>query len=309
MSSVYASTTAGTVGFTVAQPSSGYTIVSTGLSPITTTDGYALYRFHSSGTISLAGLNKYGPATIQIMCVGGGTYGGGIFNDSSGGRALIGGGAGGFVESTITLPTDQTINIVIGNGGTGSSSAQAPPNGENSTVSFTINTENNLTAYGGYGNGYSGNPTSNRSGYHTDGVSKQGGGGGGSGGVGSNAVQNGGTASNGGNGGSGKKPTKPGILTQYPTTYWAGGGGGGSSRSGGLVWPAGGKGGIGGGGGGRGNDNGAYGSNAYATSSNQLWGGPNTGSGGGSMTFSDNSGTGDTAMSGGSGIVMIAIKI
>jgi hypothetical protein len=308
MSSVYASTTAGTVGFTVAQPSSGYTIVSTGLSPITTTDGYALYRFHSSGTISLAGINKYGPATIQIMCVGGGTYGGGFITDSSGTRFHIGGGAGGFVESTITLPTDQTINIVIGNGGTGSSSAQAPPNGENSTVSFTINTENNLIAYGGSGNGYSGNPTSNRPGYYTDGVSLICGGGGGSGGVGSNAVQNG-TATNGGQGGSGKKPTKPGILTQYPTTYWAGGGGGGSSRSGGLVWPFGGTGGIGGGGGGRGTETGTYGSNAYATSSNQRWGGPNTGSGGGSMTFSDNTGQGDTAMSGGSGIVMIAIKI
>jgi hypothetical protein len=285
MSSVSAITTAGTLGFSVSAPI-GYNILTSGLAPIITTDGYALYRFHSSGTMNLSGIvAKYSPATLQVMCVGGGSGGAGN-----------GGSAGGFIETTITLTTEQTINITVGNGGGSGGS------GGNTSISFSSNPEYNMIAYGGTIT-MSGAPTQNTVG-NPIGTSGYGGGGG-SGGVGGNATSaqrvpvNTGTNIFGGDGGIGKKPTKPGIATQYPTTYWAGGGGGYGSD--GTTTVGTGYGGIGGGGGGYnffGTSQKNQGSNGYGGAAlNSPNAQTNSGSGGG------NSGTG------GSGIVMIAVKV
>ena len=271
MSSVSAITTAGTLGFSVSPPI-GYNVLSTGLAPIITTDGYALYRFHSSGTMNLSGIvAKYSPATLQVLCVGGGSIG-----------APTGGSGGGFLESTITVTTEQTITVTVGNGG----QSGIDICGGNTSVSFSNNPEYNMIAYGGTPT-MSGAPTANPAGARPD-INSGYGGGGGAGGAGVS-----GTYQTSGAGGPGKAPTKPGILTQYPTTYWAAGGGGESG------WYGRGNGGIGGGGGGTSSQGaGLQGPNGYAgVQAQSVNGQTNSGSGGG------------PSGSGGSGIVMIAVKI
>ena len=290
MSSVFATTTAGTLGVSVGPP--GYNIATTGLAPLTTSDGYYIYRFHSSGTMTISGITaKRGAAQLQIMCVGGGSSGiGGSFANGGG----LGGSGGGFLESTVALSQAQTINITVGNGGSAADSplgAFTVNNGENSTVSFSANTEYNMISYGGTGT-MSGAPTANAPGTTFPGFPGYGGGGG-AGGVGAN-----GDYQVGGNGGPGKKPTKPGILTYYPTIYWGGGGGGATNYS------FAGNGGLGGGGGGFSGSQGfriqganGYGGTAIYSPNAQI----NSGSGGG--------GRNEVGGGGGSGIVMIAVKI
>lgn len=291
MSSVFATTTAGTLGVSVGTP--GYNIATTGLAPLTTSDGYYIFRFHTSGTMSISGITtKRGPAQLQIMCVGGGSSGcSGSYANGGG----LGGSGGGFLESTLSLSQAQTINITVGNGGSSAYSASAflANNGENTTVSFSTNSEYNMIAYGGTGT-MSGAPTANAPGTTVSGFPGCGGGGG-AGGVGSN-----GTYQVGGNGGPGKKPTKPGISTAYPTTYWGGGGGGDSGYSNA------GYGGLGGGGtgsdaqGGKLQGANGYGGTAIRSKDAQT----NSGSGGGGVSPS----SGGSGI-GGSGIVMIAVKI
>jgi hypothetical protein len=274
MSSVSAITTAGTFGLSVSAPI-GYNVLSSGLAPIITTDGYALYRFHSNGTMNLSGIiAKYGPATLQVMCVGGGSGG------ASSGNSGAGGSAGGFIETTLTITTGQIITVTIGNGGANLLS------GQNTSISFSNSPEYNMISYGGTTTG-SGAPTAYPAGICPQPGYYGGGGGGGSAGKGPDGVPQ-----NGGNGGPGTKPTKPGISTQYPTTYWAAGGGGYSG------WSYGTYGGIGGGGGGRGGVYSDQGSNGYSPGSSDSGSGQvNSGSGGG------------VSGAGGSGIVMIAVKI
>lgn len=326
-SSIFANTVAGTLGFTVQPP--GYTIQSTGLAPIITSDGYSIYRFHNNGSMNISNINAFGTATLQIMCVGGGSYGRGEAISGSPQAASVAGAGGGFVESTILLTTDQTINIVIGAGGSGNISSIAPyQNGENSIVSFSINNENNIIAYGGNSStGNSGAPQSNLSGFrsfttynsNTSLASFQGGGAG-AGGPGNPATfiggSNGSFAWRGGDGGPGKKPTLPGIATQYPNTYWAAGGGGAGYRvGGGGIYPTGGHGGIGGGGAGYagGGQGELKGGQAYSTATVGMDmpnrnASPNTGSGSGALAWYGGTDTGTSFLSGGSGIVMIAIK-
>lgn len=271
MSSVSAITTAGTLGFSVFPPI-GYNILTSGLAPIITTDGYVIYRFHSSGTMNLSGIiAKFNPVTLQVMCVGGGSRG-----------APTGGSGGGFLESTITVTTEQTITVTVGNGGR----SGVDICGGNTSVSFSNNPEYNMIAYGGTPT-MSGAPTANPAGARPA-IDSGYGGGGGAGGAGVS-----GTYQTSGAGGPGKAPTKPGILTQYPTTYWAAGGGGESG------WYGRGNGGIGGGGGGTSSQGaGLQGPNGYAgVQAQSVNGQTNSGSGGG------------PSGSGGSGIVMIAIKI
>ena len=288
-SSIFANTVAGTLGFTVQPP--GYTIQSTGLAPIITSDDYSLYRFHQNGTMSISRITtKQGPAQLHIMCVGGGSSGCDGPSADGGGT---GGSGGGFLESSMSLSQDQTINITVGNGGNiiFGNPVFTANNGGNTTVSFSANSEYNMIAYGGSGT-MSGAPTANAPGtlYPLYGG---GGGGGGAGGVGANAPYQA-----GGIGGPGKKPTKPGISTYYPNIYWGGGGGGWGSAEGA------GTGGLGGGGGGYdaqiGKNQGAngYGGTAIRTMNAQT----NSGSGGGG-------GTSSSSGSGGSGIVIIAVKL
>jgi len=320
-SSIFANTVAGTLGFTVQPP--GYTIQSTGLAPIITSDGYRIYRFHNNGSMNISNINAFGPATLQIMCVGGGSYGRGEAVSGSSTSASVAGAGGGFVESTILLTTDQTINIVIGAGGSGNISSTTPyQNGENSTVSFSINNENNIIAYGGNSStGNSGAPQSNLSGFRSypnynsnTGLPFLQGGGGGAGGPGNPATYSGqaggyGFAWRGGDGGPGKKPTIPGIATQYPNTYWAAGGGGAGYYGDGSVYSTGGHGGIGGGGAGSGyGGNGVKGGQAYSTGTNIFNASANTGSGSGPISQYGFDGITTSPLSGGSGIVMIAVK-
>lgn len=283
MSSVSAITTAGTFGLSVSAPI-GYNVLSSGLAPIFTTDGYALYRFHSSGTMKLSGIiAKYGAATLQVMCVGGGS--GGMPYELINNR--IGGSAGGFIETTLTITNEQTITVAVGNGG------GIGISGENTSILFSNNPEYNMIAYGGTPT-MSGAPTANNIGNSLYSGNDRGyGGGAGSGGIGTNSIQEsqpGGVTYKyyGGNGGIGKKPTKPGISEQYPTTYWAAGGVGYGQDN--NLFSA--YGGVGGGGG-----NAAQGTNGYAPGTPVTNGQTNSGSGGSNYG------------SGGSGIVMIAIKI
>ena len=286
MSSIFATTTAGTLEFSVGPY--GYIISTTGLEPLSTIDGYSLYRFHQNGTMSISRITtKQGPAQLHIMCVGGGSSGCDGPDADGGGT---GGSGGGFLESSMSLSQDQTINITVGNGGNiiFGNPVFTANNGGNTTVSFSANSEYNMIAYGGSGT-MSGAPTANAPGtlYPLYGGR---GGGGGAGGVGANAPYQA-----GGIGGPGKKPTKPGISTYYPNIYWGGGGGG--------VGGTGGTGGLGGGGGGydaqSGKNQGAngYGGTAIRTMNAQT----NSGSGGGGGTSSSGSG--------GSGIVIIAVKL
>ena len=213
------------------------------------------------------------------MCVGGGSRG-----------AQTGGSGGGFLESTITVTTKQTITVTVGNGG----QSVVDIRGGNTSVSFSNNPEYNMIAYGGTPT-MSGAPTANPAGARPPFNSGYGGAGGYGGGGGAGGAGVSGTYQTSGAGGPGKAPTKPGILTQYPTTYWAAGGGGESA------WDNKGNGGIGGGGGGF-NSQGAglQGPNGYAgVQAQSVIGQTNSGSGGGPTSSS----------SGGSGIVMIAVKV
>ena len=102
-----------------------------------------------------------GVSTLDIILhAGGGTGGEGDESGVGGGGG--GGGSGGVVVGTLTVsnniqgnPTQQTISLDIGNGGTsiaGGGSAEKA-NGENTSITYGGQTT--TAGYGGYGGGYS----------------------------------------------------------------------------------------------------------------------------------------------------------
>lgn len=300
------------------------TITITGYDSTSSDSSYNYFVFYTSGTISYT-VNS--TETLQILAVGGGGGGGNrgglVAAAGSGGG---GGGAGGFLENSVSITDTDTITINVGEGGvgcSGSDDSETPPfNGEDTTVSFTTVTSNNITALGGGYGGYNIGSTSSPDG--ADGASgggafgrsddndRSGGnpspgifqgnpggnstttnliGGAGGGGVGGNGETTT-SGQNGGAGGSGKKPTLSGISSAYPN-YYAAGGGGGNGYDG--------SGGTGGSGGSSiGGDGASYDGTATAATSGAF----STGSGGGGGNGGVNSGG-----NGGSGIVIIAVPV
>lgn len=236
---------------------------------------------------------------IDYLLVAGGGAGG------QGGSGGGGGGAGGLLTATRSVSPGDTLNITVGSGGAGWSTAYSTTGnaGGNSTI---VHGGTTLTAYGGGfgssagpspynspgGNGGSGGGGAQRStsaggvgvypgstyideprqgydggvgGTGTD----HGGGGGGAGGVGANSSG----SSNGGAGGIGVESSITGTAT-----YYAAGGGGAGNGNGAL-------GGSGIGGTGAGNSPGTGNANGTA-------GAANTGSGGGGANYGGTSGAG-----------------
>lgn len=251
---------------------------------VTSSGGYTLHTFTSSGTLTVNGNGN-----VEVLVVGGGGGGG----SGLGG----GGGAGGVVYNASFNISTNAYTVTVGNGGGSNTSCNPGSSGGNSVFST-------ITAYGGGGGGgYSGYPVSGGSGggsagdgsYTGNGASgtaNQGnsggwgagpstyvaGGGGGAGAAGGN-----GSGTTSGSGGSGVAYAISGTSTYY------GGGGGGAGTSVDNSRAAG-SGGTGGGGAG----NAASGGAGYS-------GTANTGGGGGGGA----GGACNSGGSGGSGIVIV----
>lgn len=251
---------------------------------VTTSGGYTIHTFTTSGTFIVSG----GTLSVDYLVVAGGGGGGG----TDGG----GGGAGGMKTGTGFSVAAGSYSITVGAGGTGGTGAGKGTNGGDSIFST-------ITSTGGGGGGVYNNQT---------GLNGGSGGGGGANGGGSTAGGTG-TAGQGNNGGSGKGPTNyagaggggaGAVGGDAAATGSAGGGNGGagsaSSISGSSVTYAGGGGGgtylgtagAGGSGGGGAGTNVNRGTGTAGT--------VNTGGGGGGG--GDTVGTGGA---GGSGIVII----
>jgi hypothetical protein len=290
---------------------------------ITTSGGYRIHTFYSSGTFTL-------PTTrsIDVFMIGGG---------GGGGQSLAGGGGGGSAAVATNLSKSAaSYSIVVGGGGAGATSdtSQSGTGGNSSAFGQTVTgggggaSRNRYPPSGG-GNGGGGasdgttsglqgtKPTA-ISGFTTYGGFSGGNGAGGSpnypGGGGAGCGQNGGTPSNSGSkGGYGGA----GIQNDFiGTNYYWGGGGGGSTYTGGE---GGGDGGAGGGGGGATNQGGVASGGVGLNTGYQGYscggdsgcgraggnGGANTGGGGGAGAHQNYSSATNQQGTGGSGIVVI----
>ena len=254
--------------------------------------GYVVHTFTSTGTFTPPSAG----CTADVLVVGGGGGGGA----GSGG----GGGSGGVIYQSGFAVSSGPVAVTVGGGGTGGSTTAAPTNGTNSVFStFTAKggglgsngpkypiaspdiTAGNggsggggCWAYGTAGTGTAGQ--GNNGGAMTAGSYYAGAGGGGAGVAGSANVP---SSANGGAGGAGLQYSISGNAQ-----YYGGGGGGGADNSR-VSGASGGTGGSGGGGSG----------GAAAT---PTAGTANTGGGGGGA---GNAGSYQTAMAGGSGIVIV----
>jgi len=245
------------------------------------------YKVHSFTDVGSDTFEVFGSGTIDILAVAGGGGGGGGQGNYGGG-----GGAGGliFIPSFL-ITTTGTINISIGNGGSGQSGTTQGDNGGDTTVNgLGIN----LLAKGGGGGGAQDGTT----------TGKDGGSGGGGGGAGEEGIT--GTRNVPSDGGDGLNEvtitsTLYNFANMFGTTngdisfgeaYFAGGGGGSTqdTNAGGPSESA--KGGLGGGG-----------SGSYYNESTQTDGQDNTGGGGGAGTEAG------SGRNGGSGIVIIRYKV
>jgi len=260
-----------------------------------TSGSFKIHKFTASADFVI--LSGGAGRTFDYVAVAGGGAGSGL----TGG----GGGGGGIATGSINWSSNDTWPIVIGAGGTGTTTSEVRGNaGNNTTISSSL-----VIAYGGGGGGYyedgglgfgansSGSAggggsneggTQNLGGSHigTVNIGSNGGDGhdGGSGayaaggGGGGSAVGGNASANTGGNGGAGL------TITNISGSFTLAGGGGGTG------WGTGGTGGTGGGGAG----------NADVFPYNGVNGTANTGGGGGGFARS-----GGTGGSGGSGVVYI----
>lgn len=241
-------TTEGTESFTVSirQSSSSSTDLAT-CSPITIYDtsiGPTNQTFYSSGTWTCPS----GVYSVNVLCIGGGGGGGRATSPSASYTDGGGGGGGGLGwKNSISVSPGTTYSVVVGNGGSGSSTNGA--SGGNGGVSYFINTS---TVRGGGGSGGYGGSYGGYGGGGGDYIG-DGGGNGGSGGGGSYGQLRsgggggaGGFSGAGGTGGTGSTTAQAG----YAGTANSGAAGGGSSGTkatpaGGGAVPAGGAGGGG----------------------------------------------------------------
>ena len=126
----------------------------------TTNDNYTIFIYNNdyTGAITYSNLNIN--TEINVLAIGGGGGGG------SGGGG--GGGAGGVVQMSFILNGSDTIDIKVGSGGKGialNSIGSAVNQGQNSSITFKKNIQNNIIAYGGgYGATYNSNASSGGSG-------------------------------------------------------------------------------------------------------------------------------------------------
>ena len=292
---------------------------------------YSIFSYKTIGTYTNA-ITISGSTTVnlQIFTIGGGGAGG---SPRGGGG---GGGAGGLVQSTLSVTSNDTISLTVGNGGSFSGTTNSILDGGNTSVTFTTNTGNNIIAYGGGGgggfgggggsggrnggcgggagnSGFSGGTCVSGQGFVGGSTSGSGQGGGGGGGTSIKGVDS--ATGAGTNGGDGKQISLTMFSgSTYSTYFWGGGGGGGG------IYAAGGNGGKGGGGGGTPGNGGAIGTGGINAINNginsTLWppsstnprpnAGVNTGSGGGGAGQDDQN-TGWSVGNGGSGIILIAV--
>ena len=260
----------------------------------TTSGGYKIHTFTSSGTLNVI----TGGAAEYLVVAGGG--GGGM-------NAGSGGGAGGMLTGDALTIQSGSYTITVGTGGAGGSSSSAYGTTGNDSSIVQGTTSLVAASGGGYGvnvgnggsggsggggsdgengiasggSGISGQGNNGGNGLHPGGVNRAAGGGGGAGAVGQNSQGN----SQGGAGGIGVVST----IRELGNVYYAGGGGGACHNS-----ATGGSGGTGGGGK-AGNSGGSGTSGNPGTS-----GTANTGGGGGG-----GAGYGYDGAGGGSGIVVI----
>ncbi|KKW09488.1 MAG: hypothetical protein UY44_C0001G0053 [Candidatus Kaiserbacteria bacterium GW2011_GWA2_49_19] len=278
----------GNVGIGTTNPSGPLHVVGTSFATggtITTSGGYTIHTFTSSGTFTVTG-----PVNVEYLAVAGGGGGGNAQNNS--GTPGGGGGAGGLIYNSSYLATGSNA-VTVGDGGAGASTASLNGTSGNNSV-FA-----GSTAIGGGGGGGS-----------SSGVGNTGGSGGGSSGTGTGAAgtvnqgNDGGTstsrASGGGgagaigNGGDANTTGSGGVGLSYSisgtATYYAAGGGAGGSTSG-FSNP--GSGGNGGGGTGA----------SSADANGGVAGTANTGGGGGGGAA--RAGSASAGGNGGSGVVII----
>jgi len=219
--------------------------------------------------------NAPAPIYLDYLVVGGGGYG--AFTPGQADGAPSAGGGGGIQSGSIRFLPRFTLDVIVGNGGTGSTLTDA-----GASIIDTISPQGEFFVYAGGGTlGISGNPQFNLAGSNSGIYSK--GGAGGSAQSGSNGVNE-----NGGAGGSGSL-----WALDNGSSYYGGGGGG----NGIYFLPGTGVGGVGGvGGGGAGSSQNGAG----------VTGSVNTGGGaGGSQSgFSSNGGSGIVKMRYLSGSVM-----
>tara|TARA_S200000501_G_scaffold79062_1_gene70831 strand:- start:358 stop:2028 length:1671 start_codon:yes stop_codon:yes gene_type:complete len=258
---------------------------------VTTSGGYTIHTFTSSGTLTVAGQAKNG---VDYLLVAGGGGGG----DTRAG----GGGAGGMTATTGASIPVGTYTITVGAGGAGGTSSSDGTDGGSSSfgsISSVVGGgggggQQRVGRSGGSGGGGS---DSRAGGAGTSGQGNNGGGSsgssGGGGGGGKGSVGNNGDTdssnnfvdnNSGGNGGNGASNSYSGSNVSY-----AGGGGGGSRDDGPY-----GAGVHGGGNGGRNN------SNVAQSGTTNLGGG-----GGGGARLHGSAGSTYNGAAGGSGIVII----
>jgi hypothetical protein len=291
----------------VRRGSDGVTLPAAQGGVVTTSGGYTIHTFNSSGTFT-----AFRPLQCEYLVVAGG--GGG------GTRHGGGGGAGGYrssvagelsgenttAEAVLSASAGSSYPIVVGSGGTGGAIITNGNSGSSSSFGLItstagggggagVNSPNGLS--GGSGGGAGGEVTSGIAGTGTTGQGFEGGlpdaaprlyfagGGGGAGGAGVAGT----SGSNTGYGGSGIS-----SLISGSSVPRAGGGGGGYGHDDGNA----GSGGLGTAGGGNGG-----GSVNFNTSTSPTSGAANTGGGGGGGGYSGNTQT--VGGNGGSGVVII----
>jgi hypothetical protein len=258
------------------QHSGGNRMTSSTGGTITCVNGFRIHTFTSSGAFSPSGIG-----TVEVLIVG---AGGGAGNNGPGDG---GGGAGGLIfNSSYSIPSTNSLCVMIGSGGAGNSAGGctmfgpivAYGGGRGGEYAATHPGGNGASGGGGSGRGFSdvgGDACfgqGNKGGCGKVGVSDSGGGGGGAATPGCDGISNG----MAGNGGWGLPYNINGT-----TQYYAGGGAGGADYSG-----CGGTGGCGGGG---------WGVNSTQGGTSGC---PNTGGGGGSR-----------GPNGGSGVVIIRYSL
>lgn len=250
---------------------------------VTTSGGYTIHTFNSSGTFTMNTSRN-----VEYLIVAGG--GGG--SQSLGGA----GGAGGMITGSTTLNSNN-YTITIGGGGATSAHGISGINGNNSSAIT-------LTAIGGGGGAgsYQGAPSVNANGGPAGNGGSGGGGGARWGPAGSSGTSQGGSGTSGqGNAGGSGYPTNSDYTYQGLTAGGGGGAGAAGSNGGfgpggnggvGLQWPTGSGTFYAGGGGGRGQSSNGVGGNGGGGNPD-VNGTANKGGGGGSSA------------SGGSGVVVI----
>jgi Concanavalin A-like lectin/glucanases superfamily len=116
-------------------------------------NGYRVYTFTSTGTISWNQPGSTTPAIEYLSVAGGGGGAGGGVSGGAGG----GGGAGGFLTGTNQVIKGDTITITVGSGGAASTSQYVTgSNGGNSTL---VSSSISILSYGGGGGGADQNKT------------------------------------------------------------------------------------------------------------------------------------------------------